>query len=196
MLGICIMEMGATIRPRTFKVGEYVLLTTPTLGIGNKLQARGTGPYQVAAVGEHGGWGHLRDAFTGAMKLEELTGLPDKISCNRLLRFEVPEAGFGEEGSDERDLGALIAGQLVAWKSQEGVRLLRAVSVATGEWVDGVHMVQSGEQWLEGEESGRVLWRDLLCRVRLDAAERLHERSYALLRSLSGQRAGENEDAA
>ena len=177
---------GATIRPRTFQVGEYVLLTTPTLGIGNKLQARRTGPYQVAAVGEQGGWVHLRDAFTQAMKLDELTGLPDKISCNRLLRFEVPEAGFGEEGSDERDLGALIAGQLVAWNSREGVRLLRAVHVAAGEWVDGVHLVHLEEQWEEGEESGRVLWRDLLCRVRLDAAGRLHERSFALLRSISG----------
>ena len=130
------------------------------------------------------------------MKLDELTGLPDRISCNRLLRFEVPEAGFGEEGSDERDLGALIAGQLVAWNSREGVRLLRAVYVAAGEWVDGVHMVQPEDQWEDGEESGRVLWRDLLCRVRLDAAGRLHERSYALLRALSEQRAGEVEDAA
>ena len=76
------------------------------------------------------------------------------------------------------------------------MRLLRAVSVASGEWVDGVHLVQPEEQWVEGEESGRALWRDLLCRVRLDAAGRLHERSLALLRSFPEQHEGEGEDAA
>ena len=49
---------------------------------------------------------------------------------------------------------------------------------------------------MEGEESGRVLWRDLLCRVRLDAAGRLYKRSLALLRSFPEQREGEGEDAA
>ena len=127
---------GESIRPRTFKVGEYVLLTTPSLGVSNKLQPRGTGPYRVSAVGEQGGWVHLWDAFTGAQKMDDLTGCPDRISCNRLLRFEIPEAAFGEEGSDERDIGALIAGQIVAWRASDGIRLLRASNVASGEWVE------------------------------------------------------------
>ena len=62
--------------------------------------------------------------------------------------------------------------------------------------MDGVQLEEQEEQWVEGEESGRVLWRDLLCRVRLDAAGRLHERSLALLRSFPEQREEEDEDAA
>ena len=65
---------GESIRPRTFKVDEYVLLTTPSLGVGNKLQPRGTGPWGVSAVDEHGGWVHLRGPFTGVEKLDDLTG--------------------------------------------------------------------------------------------------------------------------
>ena len=86
------------------------------------------------------------------------------------------------------DLSALVPGQIVAWKSREGVRLLRATNVASGEWVDGVHLDLQDGKWVEGEESGRVLWRDLLCRVRLDAGGQLHERSHALLQDLGKQR--------
>ena len=82
----------------------------------------------------------MKDPFTGVSKLDDLTGLPDRISTSRLLRFEVPESGFGEEGADELDLGALMAGQIVAWLASDGVRLLRVTNVASGEWVDGVHL--------------------------------------------------------
>jgi hypothetical protein len=179
---------GETIRPRTFSVGEYVLLSTPNLGVGGKLQARGTGPWRISAVDNQVGSVELTDPFTGAQKLDELTGVADRINMNRLLRFEVPEAGFGEEGADERDLGALLEGQLVAWQSRDGVSLLRTTKVVGGEFVDGVQEVERDGRWTEGEESCRVLWRDLLCRVRLDPSGQPHERSKALLRDLCRER--------
>ena len=148
------------------------------------MQPRGTGPWRVTAVHENGG-AELQDPFTGRPLLGDLTGLPDHVSSSRLLRFEVPEDGFGEEGPEELDLHAVVPGQLVAWQCEGGVHLLRAEKVVSAEYVEGRALEgtsvpagrEADQEWEETETRYRVFWWDLLCRVLFGTGRRLHERS-------------------
>ena len=52
-----------SIRPRTFKVGDYVLVFTPDKSAGYKMRSRGTGPFIITTATPN--YVHLQDPFTG-----------------------------------------------------------------------------------------------------------------------------------
>ena len=86
------------------------------------MRSRGSGPFIITTATPT--YVHLQDPFTGQELVDQLTGLPDKISTGRLIRFEIPtEDVFGEVEADT-EFGALIPGQLLLWRCHSGPMLV------------------------------------------------------------------------
>ena len=69
--------------------------------------------------------------------LDTLTGLPDRISTSRLIKFRVEEEDLITDSDADTNLGALMDGQLVLWRASTGPALLRVHLVMQFEFVEG-----------------------------------------------------------
>ena len=124
------------VRPRTFDVGDTVLLQRPPdVSAGKHLRPLSTGIWRIQSIDPAGGSAILEDAATGRTKLDDF-GEPDRVSTHRLVRF-APKCNPVIEEEKRHSLEKLAVGDLVSLIHEGEILLARADEIEDWRRVKG-----------------------------------------------------------
>jgi hypothetical protein len=182
------LQRVGQVYPHDFKPGDQVLIHRFGPLKMHVMGGRGSGPWIIETVTKDGKAVTVKDAFTNQSLVDRLTGLPDKIATSRLMRLEAPMGAVqtGVEVEETR------VGDVVAWKSEVEIRLLRVKAITLKVSVTGTVLVVPTKErhgpwtrrpWepIRGQQDQVVQWRDLLMRVKLQPEGTLSRPSVDLL---------------
>jgi len=177
------------LRPRTFRIGDYVLLCKG--GPRSKLHGKGEGPWKIEQI--HGDAINLADPWTGRSLLDSLTGLPDNINVDRLMKFTfLPEDLSSFE--DDLSLDNLGLGKHVMFLNQAELFVGEVLGFRIEEWVEVLGLSVPEEEneggwtqkpWTQRQlNQTKVQWNDIICLVSLNEQACLTVPSLEKLRKL------------
>lgn len=163
------------IRPRVFRVGDYVLLTRGLdERLGSKMGAQGHGPWKISAI--KGDAVNLEDPWSGRPIMDGGTGLPDDINVDRLLRHNFIPADL-DLSPEDANLLLLAIGRHIAFINRDELLVGEVRKFVREEWVEADVLRVPAEKcygglaqrpWEEGAvDPVKVLWKDVVTVVEL-----------------------------